>query len=109
MPRTVEKATRPSLAGGQGNLPNPLNSEEAHRKRGRRSMAEMRAAAQTGRVFSQRQQKSMSWLTSATTLGARIKLARKRLGLSQQELAGEKYVASYISAIVRDKIQPSLK
>jgi transcriptional regulator with XRE-family HTH domain/Flp pilus assembly protein TadD len=72
-------------------------------------MAEMRAAQQTGRNLSASPQRSLSAQSQANTLGARIKLARKRLGLSQQELAGQDYVASYISAIERDKIHPSLK
>lgn len=109
MSRTVNRATPSSPTNGRGNLASPDNSINTPRKRGRRSMAEMRAVAKTGRSPIQRPLKTSAGPTSATTLGARVKLARKRLGLSQQELAGEKYVASYISAIERDKIQPSLK
>lgn len=99
MPKTVEK-------GAPGVTDENLIADEMHRKRGRRSMAEMRAAEQTGQAV--RSSRVPAGVIAAT-LGSRIKLARKRLGLSQQELAGEKYVASYISAIERDKIQPSLK
>ncbi len=109
MPRTVKKAARASPTDGQGALANPENSDNNHRKRGRRSMAEMRAAEQTGRSLSQRPVKPSTSPNLPTSLGSRIKLVRMRLALSQQELAGEKYVASYISAIERDKIQPSLK
>jgi tetratricopeptide (TPR) repeat protein len=72
-------------------------------------MAEMRAAQQTGQGYNQRLLKPLTGPMQATSLGSRIKLIRKRLGLSQQELAGQDYVASYISAIERDKIHPSLK
>jgi tetratricopeptide (TPR) repeat protein len=82
--------------------------EVTHRpkRRGRRSLAELRAArgATTTKAF-----KPVSEKTAANSLGTRVRLARKRLGLSQQELAGPEYVASYISAIERDKIHPSLK
>jgi HTH-type transcriptional regulator, quorum sensing regulator NprR len=80
------------------------------RRRGRRSMAEMRAARENGIMVTGRSAKVNSAARSeANSLGARVRLARKRLGLSQQELAGPQYVASYISAIERDKIHPSLK
>jgi tetratricopeptide (TPR) repeat protein len=80
--------------------------KELPRRRGRRSMAEMRAARDTGATTTR---PVLVVRTPAETLGARVRLARKRLGLSQQELADPQYVASYISAIERDKIQPSLK
>ncbi len=84
------------------------------RKRGRRSMAEMRAARENGTTLLAAKVIKAAALAKAGTgpansLGTRVRLARKRLGLSQQELAGPQYVASYISAIERDKIHPSLK
>ncbi len=90
------------------------NSDESAanspRRRGRRSMAEMRAARETGLSVVSRAPKTLSTAgNGANSLGTRVRLARKRLGLSQQELAGPQYVASYISAIERDKIHPSLK
>jgi HTH-type transcriptional regulator, quorum sensing regulator NprR len=82
--------------------------EAPHRpkRRGRRSLAELRAARGTtpAKAYKAAAEKNV-----ANSLGARVRLARKRLGLSQQELAGPEYVASYISAIERDKIHPSLK
>ncbi len=76
------------------------------KRRGRRSLAELRAAHGGVPV---RPPKSVAEKAAANSLGSRVRLARKRLGLSQQELAGPQYVASYISAIERDKIHPSLK
>jgi tetratricopeptide (TPR) repeat protein len=75
------------------------------RKRGRRSLAELRASRGSNliQIFTE------TGKTEANSLGGRVKLVRRRLGLSQQELAGAEYVASYISAIERDKIHPSLK
>lgn len=85
---------------------NGLPSEIAPRKRrGRRSLAELRAVRGIAPV----RVKAALDKSSANSLGTRVRLARKRLGLSQQELAGPEYVASYISAIERDKIHPSLK
>lgn len=73
-------------------------------------MAEMRAARESGVIAMAKAVRNSPGLSAgANSLGARVKLARKRLGLSQQELAGPQYVASYISAIERDKIHPSLK
>lgn len=80
---------------------------ERPRRRGRRSLAELRAAR--GGVPSKPSAKISTEKVVANSLGSRVRLARKRLGLSQQELAGPQYVASYISAIERDKIHPSLK
>jgi len=76
------------------------------RRRGRRSLAELRAAR--GGILG-KPSKAIAEKIIANSLGSRVRLARKRLGLSQQELAGPQYVASYISAIERDKIHPSLK
>lgn len=76
------------------------------RRRGRRSLAELRAAR--GGIPT-KPSKVTAEKVVANSLGSRVRLARKRLGLSQQELAGPQYVASYISAIERDKIHPSLK
>lgn|GEM_PF-1558595 len=75
------------------------------KRRGRRSLAELRAArgTKTSKLITEKDK------AKASSLGSRVRLARKRLGLSQQELAGPEYVASYISAIERDKIHPSLK
>ncbi|HEX2914846.1 MAG TPA: helix-turn-helix transcriptional regulator [Chloroflexia bacterium] len=85
-------------------------TETSTRRRGRRSMAEMRAAQESKDPGTGRQGKNAKLPRSAaSTLGGRVRLARKRLNLSQQELAGPEYVASYISAIERDKIHPSLK
>lgn len=81
-------------------------SGDRPRRRGRRSLAELRAARGGMAV---RPPKSGAEKVVANSLGSRVRLARKRLGLSQQELAGPQYVASYISAIERDKIHPSLK
>jgi len=80
-------------------------SIERPKRRGRRSLAELRATRGT-KVAKINIDKEK---TKANSLGSRVRLARKRLGLSQQELAGPEYVASYISAIERDKIHPSLK
>jgi tetratricopeptide (TPR) repeat protein len=46
---------------------------------------------------------------SAKTLGQRIRQIRIRRGLTQQDLAGEDYSKSYISAIEQGKTRPSLK
>ncbi|MEI7556300.1 helix-turn-helix domain-containing protein [Candidatus Chlorohelix sp.] len=79
--------------------------DQPARKRGRRSLAELRASKGSNliQIFVE------TGKTEANSLGSRVKLVRRRLGLSQQELAGSEYVASYISAIERDKIHPSLK
>jgi tetratricopeptide (TPR) repeat protein len=82
------------------------NTGERPRRRGRRSLAELRAAR--GGMLG-KPSKAAAEKIVANSLGSRVRLARKRLGLSQQELAGPQYVASYISAIERDKIHPSLK
>ncbi len=84
--------------------------ERSPRRRGRRSMAEMRAIREHDLPMPGRTSRAgIVARSTALSLGARVRLARRRLGLSQQELAGPQYVASYISAIERDKIQPSLK
>ncbi len=46
---------------------------------------------------------------SARVLGQRIRQLRTRLGLTQQDLAGEDYSKSYISAIEQGKTRPSLE
>jgi transcriptional regulator with XRE-family HTH domain len=43
------------------------------------------------------------------TIGARIRLARTAAQITQQELAGECFSKSYISAIERGKMTPSFK
>jgi tetratricopeptide (TPR) repeat protein len=80
---------------------------DSHRpkKRGRRSLAELR---ETRQEKDQKIELSKDGLDNLT-LGNRIRILRNRLGLSQFELAKPEYVASYISAIERDKIRPSLK
>ena len=47
--------------------------------------------------------------TSPVTIGARIRLARMAAQKTQQELAGERFSKSYISAIERGKMTPSFK
>ncbi|MEI6045421.1 MAG: helix-turn-helix transcriptional regulator [Chloroflexota bacterium] len=86
--------------------PSSIDQGERPRRRGRRSLAELRAAR--GGLATKPVKPSAEKVV-ANSLGSRVRLARKRLGLSQQELAGPQYVASYISAIERDKIHPSLK
>lgn len=44
-----------------------------------------------------------------TALGDRIRDARRNLNMTQGELAGDDYSVSYISAIERNKIRPSLR
>lgn len=46
---------------------------------------------------------------SARVLGQRIRQLRTRRGLTQQDLAGEDYSKSYISAIEQGKTRPSLE
>ena len=46
---------------------------------------------------------------SARVLGQRIRQMRTRRGLTQQDLAGEDYSKSYISAIEQGKTRPSLE
>lgn len=70
-------------------------------------MAEIRTAQEKVSVV--KKGTASNNVQTADSLGTRIRQSRKRLGLSQQELAGTQYVASYISAIERDKIHPSLK
>jgi len=84
----------------------PVNDGDKPRRRGRRSLAELRAAHGGLPV---RPPKTITEKVAANSLGSGVRLDRKRLVLSQQELAGPQYVASYISAIERDKIHPSLK
>lgn len=105
MVEAIANQTPPS-GNHQANLTSLNLRNETPRRRGRRSMAEMRAARQNTLTITKN---GLNTRPVAETLGARVRLARKRLGLSQQELAGPQYVASYISAIERDKIQPSLK
>ncbi|MHB8945394.1 MAG: helix-turn-helix domain-containing protein [Bacillota bacterium] len=45
----------------------------------------------------------------ATTLGEKIRLARKDAGMTQKDLAGEEYSAAFISQIERGIIHPSLQ
>src|SRR5207302_7393818 len=45
---------------------------------------------------------------SARVLGQRIRQLRTRRGMTQQDLAGEDYSKSYISAIEQGKTRPSL-
>ncbi len=70
------------------------------RKRGRPRMSEEISPA---KIHSSKSQ------PEANSLGARIRLSRKQLGMGQAELAQPEYVTSYISAIERNKIRPSLK
>src|SRR5215472_6735589 len=46
---------------------------------------------------------------SGNVLGDRIREARQRMNMTQSELAGTDYSVSYISAIERNKIRPSLR
>src|SRR5436190_13259133 len=46
---------------------------------------------------------------SARVLGQRIRQLRIRKGMTQQDLAGEDYSKSYISAIEQGKTRPSLE
>src|SRR5437773_3595968 len=46
---------------------------------------------------------------TAKALGQRIRQLRTRKGLTQQDLAGEDYSKSYISAIEQGKTRPSLE
>src|SRR6478672_4009711 len=46
---------------------------------------------------------------SARVLGQRIRQVRTRRGLTQQDLAGDDYSKSYISAIEQGKTRPSLE
>ncbi len=72
MPRTVKKAAHTSPNDGQGTLTNQENLDNNHRKRGRRSMAEMRAAEQTGRSSSPRPVTPSTGPILPTSLGSRI-------------------------------------
>ncbi|HEY3314858.1 MAG TPA: tetratricopeptide repeat protein [Bacillota bacterium] len=45
----------------------------------------------------------------ATTLGEKIRQARKEAGMTQKDLAGEEYSAAFISQIERGVIRPSLQ
>ncbi|MHB8926706.1 MAG: helix-turn-helix domain-containing protein [Bacillota bacterium] len=45
----------------------------------------------------------------ATTLGEKIRLARKEAGMTQKDLAGQEYSAAFISQIERGVIRPSLQ
>src|SRR5689334_13182529 len=47
--------------------------------------------------------------TPITSLGERIRRARKERGMSQEKLAQPEFTKSYISAIERSKARPSLK
>lgn len=46
---------------------------------------------------------------SAKTLGERVRQVRRRRGMTQQDLAGDDYSKSYISAIEQGKTRPSLE
>ena len=52
---------------------------------------------------------SVSYNTQPGTLGQRIREARLKQGLSQEEIAGGEFSAGYISAVEGGSIQPSLK
>ena len=44
----------------------------------------------------------------ARSIGARIRQARLRAGLTQQQLAGERYTKSYVSALENGSSKPSM-
>ena len=46
--------------------------------------------------------------TLARQIGARIREARKRAGLTQQQVAGERYTKAYISALETGVARPSM-
>ena len=45
----------------------------------------------------------------AKRIGGRLKEARLRAGLTQQQLAGERYTKAYVSALENGLIRPSVK
>jgi tetratricopeptide (TPR) repeat protein len=55
------------------------------------------------------QEEQVAEVIMPSMLGDRIREARRRLNMTQGELAGNDYSVSYISAIERNKIRPSLR
>ena len=48
-------------------------------------------------------------MKTGMTLGEKVRYLRKRLNLTQQELAGDDFTKSFISQIEKNEANPSLK